>query len=81
MSKTISDASAEALAEIIHYVWDEAKNHVIPDYPTEEEALKAWKEGCEGGALSGVAGEVLTAWEDICGESAEELLKSLYEGK
>lgn len=67
MPKTISDETVEALVEVLDVVWDDGKANIVEVYQEADDAVRAWTEG-EGEVFSGVVGDVLTAWEEICAQ-------------
>lgn len=77
MPKTISDETVEALVEVLDVVWEDGKANIVEVYEEADDAVRAWTEG-EGEVFNGVVGDVLTAWEEICGQTAEQMIRDLY---
>jgi hypothetical protein len=79
MPKSISDETVQALVEVLDYVWDDGKKHIVEEFEEADDAVKAWNQrDGEGYVFNGVVGDVLTAWEEICGETAEQMIRDLY---
>ena len=79
MPKSVTDKTVQALVEVLDYVWDDVKKHIVEEFEKADDAVKAWNQrDGEGSVFNGVVGDVLTAWEEICGETAEQMIRDLY---
>ena len=76
MPKTISDQTIESLCDVLYYLWEMERKTIRAGFPELDDALKGLKE--REGVFDGIVGDVLISWEEVCGQSAEEVLGDLY---